>query len=51
MTLGQIEIQLRAIEREHSERLQGVAYAMRMAQADGKAWRDYMRGLARGGGS
>jgi hypothetical protein len=48
-TLAQVRAFLRAIERMNSERRQGDALALRMAQADGKAWKRYMKGLENGG--
>ncbi|MGD9599934.1 MAG: hypothetical protein AB7P94_16850 [Steroidobacteraceae bacterium] len=48
-TLAQVRAFLRAIERMNSERRYGEALAMRMAQADGKVWGRYMRGLKNGG--
>lgn len=47
-TLAQVQAFLRAIERLNSERRLGDALAVRMAQADGKAWKKYMKGLERG---
>lgn len=49
--MAQVRAFLRAIERMNSERRYGEALAMRMAQADGKVWKQYMRGLKNGGGS
>jgi len=37
-----------AIERQQREQRLGDAIAARMAQADGKAWKTYVRGLTRG---
>jgi len=48
-TLAQVRAFLRAVERMNSERRIGEALALRMAQADGKAWKQYMRGLKNGG--
>lgn len=39
-----------AIERRERDRRLGDAVAMRMAQADGKAWKGYVRGLRGKGG-
>lgn len=47
-TIGQVSAYLRAIERMHAERRIGDALAARMAQADGKAWKRYMKGLEGG---
>ncbi len=40
---------MKAIERRERERRIGDSIALRMAQADGKAWKGYMKGLKRGG--
>lgn len=37
-----------AIERQERQKRIGDALAMRMAQADGKDWKVYMKGLKRG---
>lgn len=47
-TIGQVSAYLRAIERMHAERRIGDALAARMAQAAGKAWKRYMKGLESG---
>jgi hypothetical protein len=47
-TLGQVRAFLRAIERLTSERRYGEAMAARMAQADGKAFKGYIKTLERG---
>lgn len=49
MTLGQIRAFMAAAERREAERRLGDAIAARMAQADGKAWKAYVKGLRRGG--
>jgi len=38
-----------AVERRESERRLGDAIAARMAQAEGKDWSKYVKGLSRGG--
>lgn len=38
-----------ASERRERQRRLGDALAMRMSQADGKAWKGYVKGLRRGG--
>jgi len=40
-----VRTHLDAIERAERERRVGEAYALRMAQADGKVWGRYMRKL------
>jgi len=48
-TLPQVRAFLFAIERMNSERRIGEAVAARMAQADGKAFKGYIKTLQRGG--
>ena len=48
-TLAQVRAFVAAIERQERERRLGDAIAGRMAQADGKAWKAYVKGLRRGG--
>jgi uncharacterized protein (UPF0335 family) len=47
-TLAQVRAFMRAIERLNSERKIGEAVSARMAQADGKAFKDYIKRLERG---
>lgn len=47
-TLAQVRAFLAAIERRQREERLGDAYAARMAQADGKAWKSYVKTLERG---
>jgi len=47
-TLKQVEAFMSAIERQRRNLMVGEAIAMRMAQADGKAWKKYITGLRRG---
>lgn len=47
-TIGQVSAYLAAIERMSAQRRIGDAIALRMAQADGKAWKKYMKGLDSG---
>lgn len=49
MSLAQVHLYLAAIERQERDRRLADAIAARMAQADGKAWKGYIRGLKRGG--
>lgn len=39
---------MQAIERQQRDRRLGDAIAARMAQADGKAWKGYVKGLRSG---
>lgn len=48
-TLSQVSAFIGSIERQERERRLGDAIAARMAQADGKAWKAYVKGLRRGG--
>jgi len=48
-TLAQVGAFMAAIERQQREQRLGDAIAARMAQADGKAWKGYVKGLRRGG--
>lgn len=48
-TIAQCRAFLGAIERRERQRRYGDAIAARMAQADGKAWKTYIKGLERGG--
>lgn len=48
-TIAQVQAFLRAIERLNSERRIGEAMSARMAQAEGKAFKGYIRALERGG--
>jgi len=48
MTLGQVRALLAAVERRERERRLGDAIAARMAQAEGKVWTRYMKGLKDG---
>jgi hypothetical protein len=45
MTIAQVGAFLAAIERHERQRRLGDAIAARMAQADGKDWARYIRGL------
>lgn len=47
-TLAQVRAFLRSIERLNAERRIGEAVSARMAQADGKAFKGYIRALERG---
>jgi hypothetical protein len=47
-TLRQVHAFLRAIERLNSEQRVGQAIAARMAQAEGKAFKNYIKSLERG---
>jgi len=47
-TLGQVRAFLGAIERHNADRRIGEAVAARMAQADGKAFKGYIKTLERG---
>lgn len=49
LTLSQVRAFLAAAERRERDRRIGDAIAARMAQADGKAWKGYIKGLKRGG--
>jgi hypothetical protein len=49
LTIAQVGAFLTAIERHERERRLGDAVTARMAQADGKAWKAYVKGLRRGG--
>lgn len=44
-TLAQVRAFMGAIERQEKERRYGDAIAARMAQADGKGWKKYVKGL------
>jgi len=48
-TLAQVRAFMAAIERQSREERLGDAIAARMAQADGKHWKSYVKGLRRGG--
>lgn len=48
-TLAQVRAFMAAIERQERDQRLGDAIAARMAQADGKAWKAYVKGLRRGG--
>lgn len=48
-TISQVRAFLRSIERLNSDRRIGDAMTARMAQADGKAFKNYIRALERGG--
>jgi len=48
LTLDQLRLYQGAIERHERRRRVGDALVARMAQADGKAWRAYIKGLERG---
>lgn len=48
-TIAQMQAFLRAIERAEAQRRIGDALAARMAQADGKTWKKYVKGLEHGG--
>jgi hypothetical protein len=47
-TLAQVRAFLKAIERINSDRRVGEAIAARMAQAEGKAFKSYIKTLQRG---
>jgi hypothetical protein len=47
-TLAQVRAFLKAIERINSDRRVGEAIAARMAQAEGKAFKSYIKSLQRG---
>lgn len=47
-TIGQVSAFMAAIERMNADRRIGDAIALRMAQAEGKAWKKYMKGLESG---
>lgn len=49
MTLGQTRALMDAAERAAKQRRAGDALSLRMAQADGKAWRKYMQELLKHG--
>lgn len=48
-TLAQVSAFIASIERQERERRLGDTIAARMSQADGKAWKAYVKGLRRGG--
>jgi hypothetical protein len=49
LTLSQVGEFLLAVERRERNKKLGDAIAARMAQAEGKTWKDYVKGLRRGG--